>query len=185
MKCLTVGDKGVGKTCMLIANHVDKFPEEYIPSTCDAYVHSLSIGGTPYDLALLDTAGQKEHLPSPRPIASPNPDVYLVCFSVDSLASFESVKNRWVPELKQHHPHKALVLVGTKSDLREDPATVSSLASEQQKCVTREEATELARHVGAYTYTECSALTREGLKNVFEEAVRGVLEGTTSKCAVL
>jgi len=41
--------------------------------------------------------------------------------------------------------------------------------------ITREEGTALATKIGAITYCENSGLTQEGLKAVFDEAVRVVL----------
>ena len=65
------------------------------------------------------------------------------------------------------------MLVGTKIDLREDKETLESLKGE--KLPTHDNGTALAKEIGAKMYLECSALTQEGLKRVFEEAIRSVI----------
>lgn len=59
------------------------------------------------------------------------------------------------------------MLVGTKIDLREDKETLDKLKKE--KLPTYEDGVKLAQTIGAKMYLECSALTQEGLKRVFEE----------------
>jgi hypothetical protein len=44
--------------------------------------------------------------------------------------------------------------------------------------VAGEEGLELARSIGAVNYVECSAITGENLKTVFDTAVKAVLLGT-------
>ena len=51
------------------------------------------IGGEPYTLGLFDTAGQEDY-DRLRPLSYPQTDVFLVCFSVVSPASFENVKEK-------------------------------------------------------------------------------------------
>lgn len=55
------------------------------------------IGDDPYTLGLFDTAGQEDY-DRLRPLSYPQTDVFLVCFSVTSPASFENVKEKWFPE---------------------------------------------------------------------------------------
>jgi len=76
------------------------------------------IGGEPYTLGLFDTAGQEDY-DRLRPLSYPQTDVFLVCFSVVSPASFENVKEKWVPEITHHCPKTPFLLVGTQSDLRD------------------------------------------------------------------
>ncbi len=59
------------------------------------------------------------------------------------------------------------MLVGTKIDLREDKETLDKLKKE--KLPSYEDGVKLAQTIGAKMYLECSALTQEGLKRVFEE----------------
>jgi len=51
------------------------------------------IGGEPYTLGLFDTAGQEDY-DRLRPLSYPQTDVFLVCCSVVSPASFENVKEK-------------------------------------------------------------------------------------------
>jgi cell division control protein 42 len=134
----------------------------------DNYAVTVMIGGDPYTLGLFDTAGQEDY-DRLRPLSYPQTDVFLVCFSVVSPASHENVKEKWVPEITHHCPRTPFLLVGTQSDLRDDPAMIEKLAKNKQKPVTKASAEKLAELLRAVKYVECSALTQEGLKNVFDE----------------
>jgi len=70
-----------------------------------------------------------------------------------------------------------MLIVGTKSDLRTDENTLESLKKEGKAPITEEEANAMVKDLGALKYLECSALTRQGLKNVFDEALTSVVGG--------
>lgn len=107
-----------------------------------------------------------------RPLSYPQTDVFLVCFSVTSPASFENVKEKWFPEVRHHCPGVPCLIVGTQIDLRDDPQVLEKLARQKQRPVTPDQGERLARELGAVKYVECSALTQKGLKNVFDEVSR-------------
>ena len=69
---------------------------------------------------LIDFFLFQDDFDSLRPLCYPGTDVFLVCFSVVSPTSFHNVKEKWLPELRQHHPRAPILLVGTQSDLRTD-----------------------------------------------------------------
>lgn len=119
----------------------------------------------------------------------PQTDVFLVCFSVTSPASFENVKEKWLPEVRHHCPGVPCLIVGTQVDLREDPTAIDKLARQRLRPVTMENGDRLARECGAIKYVECSALTQKGLKNVFDEAIVAALEPPVvkkhKKCVIL
>jgi cell division control protein 42 len=157
----------------------------------DNYAVTVMIGEDPYTLGLFDTAGVyqcahfsrlweanscpffwllgQEDYDRLRPLSYPQTDVFLVCFSVTSPASFENVKEKWFPEVHHHCPGVPCLIVGTQIDLRDDSQVIEKLARQKQRPVTSDLGERLARELGAVKYVECSALTQKGLKNVFDE----------------
>jgi GTPase SAR1 family protein len=96
--------------------------------------------------------------------------VFLVCFSVVSPTTLDNVRLKWVPELKHHCPETPRLLVGLKTDLREDAGALAELKAANKDPISAAKGAEFAKKVGAVKYLECSALTQTGLKEVFEEA---------------
>jgi len=174
IKCVVVGDGAVGKTCLLISYTTNAFPGEYIPTVFDNYSASVMIDGKTISLGLWDTAGQEDY-DRLRPLSYPQTDVFLVCFSLVSPPSFENVRTKWYPEISHHAPSTSLLLVGTKLDLRDDPATLDKLRERRMQPISYQQGLAMQKDIRAVKYLECSALTQKNLKTVFDEAIRAVL----------
>ena len=191
---MVVGDGAVGKTCLLISYTTNKFPSEYVPTVFDNYAVTVMygasvldqhnvliliiwrrIGDEPYTLGLFDTAGQEDY-DRLRPLSYPQTDVFLVCFSVTSPASFENVREKWFPEVHHHCPGVPCLIVGTQTDLRDDPQVREKLMKQKMQPVRKEDGEKMAKELGAVKYVECSALTQFKLKDVFDEAIVAALE---------
>ena len=143
------------------------------------------IGEDPYTLGLFDTAGSsrwclmlaarlilstgQEDYDRLRPLSYSQMDVFLMCFSVTSPASFENIKEKCFPEVHHHCPGVPCLIVGTQIDLRDNSAVMEKLTRKKQRPVSTESGEHLARELSTVKYVECSALTQNGLKNIFNE----------------
>jgi small GTP-binding protein len=160
LKIVVVGDGAVGKTCLLVVHSNGTFPTEYIPTVCENYRCKVVVDDIEYNIQLWDTAGQEE-MESVRQLSYSHTDVFLLCFSLADRPSFANVKEKWIPELKKSVKTAKFLLVGTKSDLRDNAADPVSTA----------EGAALAKQIGAFDYKECSARLAVGVKDVFERAI--------------
>ena len=97
------------------------------------------------------------------------------------LHAIDATPSRWRGDagsspIDQISTQVPFILVGTKLDLRNDPETVARLQQKRRMPVNSEDGMQLARELGAYKYIECSALTQQGLKGVFDDSIRCVLD---------
>ncbi|KAJ8451917.1 hypothetical protein Cgig2_007400 [Carnegiea gigantea] len=198
IKCVTVGDGAVGKTCLLISYTSNTFPTDYVPTVFDNFSANVVVNGATVNLGLWDTAGQEDYNRL-RPLSYRGADVFILAFSLISKASYENVSKKWIPELKHYAPGVPIVLVGTKLgqihtyilvaalcmalDLRDDkqffvdhPGAVPITAAQGE---------ELRKQIGAPSYIECSSKTQQTLtyevepqnvKAVFDAAIKVVLQ---------
>ncbi|GMM31336.1 Rho family GTPase [Martiniozyma asiatica (nom. inval.)] len=176
IKCVVVGDGAVGKTSLLISYTTNQFPEDYVPTVFDNYSANVMVDDEKVTINLWDTAGQEEY-DRLRPLSYTQTDIFLICFSVVEPVSFQNVQNRWMPEIR-HHTAKdtKILLVGTKSDLRDEPHVLDELDEQGLKPVTRNEAIDLADSLGCKAYLECSAASQTGVREVFDTAIRVVIK---------
>ncbi|XP_062316501.1 uncharacterized protein LOC134019557 [Osmerus eperlanus] len=175
-----LGSGSVGKSCMVSTFLTNRFPSEYVPSVFDKYVKDIGDEGCFGSLEIQDITGLSDY-DDLRRISYPLTDVFLVCFSVVYPGSFKDVDMKWVPEINHYCPGTPFLLVGTQIDLRKDPHTLERLAKNKQKPINSEIAKKLASDLKAFKYVECSALTQEGLKNVFDEVIQAVLRSQQFK----
>jgi len=183
VKLVAVGDGAVGKTSLLIAFAKGTFPETYVPTVFENYTAQIDYNNKKVLLHLWDTAGQEDY-DRLRPLSYPGADIVLLCFSLVTEASFESVKDKWFPEVDHYVKNVPTILVGTKCDLRDakqpDPSTG------EFSPVSDEAAQKLAEDFKCEKYISVSAKKGTNLKELFHEsckyalAVRAQAEGAAS-----
>jgi len=179
-KLVIVGDGACGKTCLLIVFSKDQFPEVYVPTVFENYVADIEVDGKQVELALWDTAGQEDY-DRLRPLSYPDTDVILMCFSIDSPDSLENIPEKWTPEVKHFCPNVPIVLVGNKKDLRHDDATIWELQKMKQEPVKFDDGKNMAEKIDSFGYLECSAKSKDGVREVFETATRAALQVAKNK----
>ncbi|VUZ46160.1 unnamed protein product [Hymenolepis diminuta] len=135
IKCVVVGDGVVGKTCLLTVQ------------VFDTYRANCKIGDKECIFSLTDTAGQ-EGYENLRKFTYPGTSVFLVCYSVDNRASYDNIRAKWVPDIRENNPTTPIVLVACKTDLR----------SSTPNCLSVSDGQNLAHEIHAVDFIECSAL---------------------------
>ncbi|XP_052071677.1 ras-related protein Rac1-like isoform X1 [Mytilus californianus] len=180
LKLVVVGDCGVGKSSLLMSYVEKRFPGEYVPFVCDLhdYKHNIQLDDAFVQLCLVDTACKEEY-DRLRPTAYKETDIFLICFSLVDIDSFQNVEQKWIPEVRHHCPFIPFILIGTKLDLRED--VLNEASAQETPFVSYQDGRSFADKLNAAEYIECSALTLKGVKSVFDEAARTVLTTTMTK----
>jgi len=186
-KLVVVGDGACGKTCLLIVFSKDTFPEVYVPTVFENYVADIEVDGKQVELALWDTAGQEDY-DRLRPLSYPDTNVLLICYAVSDPDSLENVPEKWVPEVRHFCPGVPFVLVGCKSDLRDDPTILAELKKKAVTPISDKDGEATAGKINAHAHMCCSARTKDNIREVFECATRAALENKSKKkkgCALL
>ena len=174
-KMVIVGDGSCGKTCLYTRFVKDRFPVDYVPRVFESYVGDIRVDGTTVELAFWDTIGDEQYADRLRPLSYPDTDVFLMCFSIDSPTSLAKVLEKWAPGVRDFCPDVPIILVGTKKDLRNDENAKRELSKVKQEPVKSEEGSLMCERIKAYAYLECSAKTKEGVRDVFTTAARAAL----------
>lgn len=139
-------------------------PRHYTDST------NVMVRNNPIQLNLWDTAGDVEN-DRLRTLSYPGTDIFLCVFSLVDPASLDAIQEKFIPEVQQHVPGCQWLLVGCKSDLRNDADVIKRLKKKKLKPISKEQGEAKAAEWGAAGYQECSALTSKGVKSCFDTAV--------------
>ncbi|CAF1263103.1 unnamed protein product [Didymodactylos carnosus] len=181
-KLVVVGNGNVGKTSLLYAFKDDRFCQDYVPTLFEGNTHIIEVDNKHIELLLIDTAGQEEYARL-RVLGYPNTQVVLICFAFDSPDSLMCVVEKWAPEVKYHCRNVPILLIANKCDLKDDTAVHERIKQLNQKVITTEDALLCAKKIGARNYLECSAKTRQGVREVFEYAAKVALDkGNKTSC---
>jgi len=163
-KVLLIGDSGVGKSSILLRWVDDEFEEDH-PATIgvDFKTKMMSLDSKRINLTIWDTAGQEKFRSLTSSYYRGTHGIILV-YDVTKRPSFAALEH-WLNEIQIYatNPDVILLLVGNKID------------KQAEREVTREEGQRFARSK-AMLFMECSAKTKLGIQQAFEELVQKILE---------
>ncbi|XP_074741247.1 rho-related GTP-binding protein RhoD [Strix uralensis] len=171
VKAVVVGDGGCGKTSLLMAFASGDFPKVYVPTVFEKYTASIHVGGKSVMIHLWDTAGQEDY-DRLRPLSYSDANVVLICFDVTNPHSYDNILTKWYPEVNHFCKGIPVLLVGCKTDLRQDRWVLFKLQQARLYPISHQQAKAMARQIHAVSYWECSAKYQENIRNIFAEACR-------------
>jgi cell division control protein 42 len=162
INCCIIGDSNIGKSCLVESYTFGSFPRVYKPTILDVYSTLVNVGGDVITLRMFDLSGAKEGADFRREIIK-NCDVTILCYSLTSLDSLENIEKYWIEEIRANNPEIPTVLVGTQSDLAHFKNRGFEPIDFKAKM--------LSKSLQIDVCLECSALTQQDLKNVFDQAI--------------
>ncbi|WVQ85108.1 hypothetical protein IAT38_007273 [Cryptococcus sp. DSM 104549] len=164
LKLLLIGNSSVGKSSLLLRFTDDEFlTDEETAATIgvDFKVKSIELDGKKYKLSIWDTAGQERFRTLTSSYYRGAQGVILV-YDVSSRQTFDELL-KWFKEIDTYCGEGIVkMVVGNKVD------------KEFSRQVTTEEGQAFAKRMGAL-FVECSAKTKYGVPEAFEELVKRIL----------
>lgn len=161
LKCIIVGDGGVGKTALSVRYTEGKFKDDYkMTIGVDFSTKILNVDNQSVKFQIWDTGGQ-EQFSYVRPMYYNGSTSGFVVFDKTSRQSFYNI-GKWFKEVYDHAGQIPLILIGNKIDL-----------PDQQ--VSTEEAQDLAKKYNTL-YFETSAKSGESVESAFTTLVKMVID---------
>jgi small GTP-binding protein len=162
-KILTIGESGVGKTCLLIRYTENKFQKNYLTTIgIDFKSKNIMLKGKSVKLKIWDTAGQERFRNITQQYYKGADGIVLV-FDVTDSTTFEKISD-WMKQISAFtQPDKiGIVLLGNKIDM-------------EPRQVKHEQGVEIAKKYGVQ-YFETSAHTNYNVEESFQHLAEEIMK---------
>ena len=162
-KILTIGESGVGKTCVLRRFVENKFLKNHLATIgIDFKTRVINLNGLTIKLKVWDTAGQERF----RNITNQyykGADGILLVYDVTDEESYNKIRD-WMEQITSNTDNEdiGLVLLGNKCDM-------------ESRVVTEEMGKEMAKELNV-DYYETSALNGLGINEAFEGLTKDIMK---------
>ncbi|KAH3764129.1 Ras GTPase [Pelomyxa schiedti] len=157
-KVVVEGERGVGKSALIVAFSVGAFVGEWAPSNEDTYRQGVCIDEEPACVLDILDIGPNTEPSSLYKQYMAEANGFVIVYAIDSRSSFENIPAIRDKCLTQKNPTFPMVLCGNKSDLT-------------QRQVSLTEGTTLANSYGI-PFMETSCKEQVNVREVFHQLVR-------------
>ena len=196
-KIVVVGDMCTGKSGLISAYCKDRFSDMYVPTILRSCLTDADICGEKIELVVIEVSGRDDYAKLRR-CAYRRTDAIILCYSSDNASSLDKIKSHWLPEVQTYTSNAPYILVGTKTDIREEildqleqmtdeektqtfNGTGSNVKSLTGRLVSTEHGYDTAQSIGAHSFHECSARYRDGTRVIFETVAEVALKKSRRK----
>ena len=162
-KILTIGESGVGKTCILRRFVENKFLKNHLATIgIDFKTKTVNIKNKEIKLKIWDTAGEELFRNITQQYYKGADGIVLV-YDVTDEASYDKIKD-WMDQIISNttRDNIGLVLLGNKCDFEE-------------RAITEEQGKKLAEEL-KISYFETSALNGQGINEAFEQLTLDIMK---------
>ncbi|XP_076308727.1 GTP-binding protein Di-Ras2-like [Tachypleus tridentatus] len=121
VRLVVLGGSGVGKSSVLKRFLFNTYCEKHSPTVEDMHYREFDLGTLTLKVDFLDTAGDMQ-FPAMRRLSIANAQAFLLVYSIDSKASFETLKKCFeeIREQRTDFQEVPIVVVGNKMDVSSD-----------------------------------------------------------------
>jgi len=169
-KILTIGESGVGKTCILLRYTDNKFIKHHLTTIgIDYKTKDVNINGKSIKLKIWDTAGQERFRNITQQYYKGADGIVLV-FDLTDRNSFEKIRE-WMKQIQSYTQRDsiAIVLLGNKCDA-------------ENKAVSAKEANDIASEYNM-KFFETSAMNNTNIEESFKQLSTEIMKIKESKNA--
>lgn len=169
-KILTIGESGVGKTCILLRYTDNKFIKHHLTTIgIDYKTKDVNINGKSIKLKIWDTAGQERFRNITQQYYKGADGIVLV-FDLTDRNSFEKIRE-WMKQIQSYTQREsiAIVLLGNKCDA-------------ENKAVSAKEANDIASEYNM-KFFETSAMNNINIEESFKQLSTEIMKNKEIKNA--
>ncbi|KAI6660406.1 Cell division control protein 42-like [Oopsacas minuta] len=109
-----------------------------------------------------------------------NMDMFVICYDLSDENGFEQACNKWIRNIKEHHPRNSFIVVGCKSDIDYKTKHLVTVSPRGKKSSKVESVESIALELGASAYIECSSWLITNIDKVYEAATGVILPSKLS-----
>ena len=165
LKCVLLGESGVGKSSLINRFITGNFNKDSLPTIVGGFSKKeifYEEENTKIVYEIWDTAGQEKYR-SINKIFYQDAYINILVYDITKKNTFKAIKDYWIEEIKENGPRDAIIIIaGNKSDLYEHEA------------VDEDEVRKYCKNIDAI-YQLTSAKSGEGVNELFNKIGKELL----------